>query len=154
MNPTSFEENISAAAPAAPSSSRTTQRQDPYLYAATQLLSDYLDRIESLWVRLQKRFAADPLPIDQVALLLTEVERLFPVVLSAVYRFDATTQEFTFERCVPPVLQNDVQDEAQRQIAQGHFTLALWHRQPTPRASLGLHRYHPRHRYPFGRRWC
>ncbi|MBI3301216.1 MAG: DUF4115 domain-containing protein [Deltaproteobacteria bacterium] len=145
MDHTDPHDNLSADdRPAPASSSLPPQTPAQNLYSDNQLLSDYLDRIESLWVRLQKRSAADLLPIDQVALFLTEVERLFPVVLSAVYRVDATTQEFTFERCVPAALQGDIQDEAQRQIAQGHFALALWHRQPTLHASLGLHRYHPR----------
>lgn len=144
MNSKDPDEDISPIASSTSASSLSPQTPTQNPHGEDQLLSDYLDRIESLWVRLQKRSASDSLPVDHVALFLAEVEHLFPVVLSAAYRVDTATQEFTFERCAPPALQDDIQEEAQRQITAGHFAMALWHRQPTLRASLGLHRYHPR----------
>src|SRR6266508_4338842 len=121
-----------------------TQAQLPRLQLENQRLFDCLDALESRWVGLQKRPDPDLLPIDLPALFLAEVERFFPVVLSAVYRVDGDTYEFNLERCIPPGLREDLQDEAQRQIAQGHFALALRRSRPTVSASLVLHRYHPR----------
>jgi signal transduction histidine kinase len=120
------------------------QAQLRRLQVENQYLLAYLDGIESLWVKLQKRSDPGLLPVDLLATFLTAIQHLFPVVLSAVYRVDAGTQEFTLERCVPPALQGDLQDEMQRQIVHGHFALALRRSRPTVCASLGLHRHHPR----------
>jgi signal transduction histidine kinase len=114
------------------------------LQVENQHLLYYLDRLESLWVRLQKRSGPELLPVDFLANFLTEIENLFPAVLSAVYRVDANTREFILERCVPAGLQDDCEAEGQRQITAGHFALALRRNRPTVCAPLGLHRYHPR----------
>lgn len=127
-----------------PAPQSDTQAQLRRLQVENQYLLAYLDRIESLWVNLQKRSDPGLLPIDLPATLLAAIPHIFPVVLSAVYRVDAETHEFTLEQCVPPGLQEDLQDETQRQIAQGNFALALRRSRPTACASLGLHRYHPR----------
>jgi signal transduction histidine kinase len=127
-----------------PAPQSDTQAQLRRLQVENQYLLAYLDRIESLWVNLQKRSDPGLLPIDLPATLLAAIPHIFPVVFSAVYRVDAETHEFTLEQCVPPGLQEDLQDETQRQIAQGNFALALRRSRPTACASLGLHRYHPR----------
>ncbi|MBI3304016.1 MAG: GAF domain-containing sensor histidine kinase [Deltaproteobacteria bacterium] len=124
--------------------SLNTQAQLLRLQVENQDLLSYLDRIESLWVRLQKRSGPDLLPIDLLSHFLAEIEHLFPAVLSAVYGVDRETHEFTLERCLPAGLHEDFEAEAQRHIAAGHFALALRRSRPTVCAPLGLHRYHPR----------
>jgi two-component system sensor histidine kinase ChiS len=109
-----------------------------------QSLLHALDRIESLWVNLQKRANRELLPVDLLAHFLNEAEALFPTVLAAVYRVDAQTQEFISERCIPAGLQDDLEAEGHCQITQGNFALALRRSRPTVCASLGIHQYHPR----------
>lgn len=146
MNPKDSNGELSVKSPAAPALQVDTQAQLRRLQVENQRLLAYLDSIESLWVNLQKRPNPDLLPIDLLATLLGEVEHLFPVVLSAVYRVEADTHEFTLELCLPAGIQDDLQDEAQRQIAQGHFALALRRSRPTVCESLGLQWHHPRAR--------
>jgi signal transduction histidine kinase len=73
-----------------------------------------------------------------------EVEKLFPTVLSALYRVDPQTYEFLLERCLPLGLDADLEKEVQAQIADGAFALAVRRQRPTPCRSQVLHRYHPR----------
>lgn len=120
------------------------QAQLRRLQAETQSLIKYLDRVESLWVNLQKRSSADLLPVDLLSYFLAEVESLLPSALSAIYRVDQRTYEFTLERCIPSGLHADLETETQLQIAQGNFALALRRSRPTICASQRLHRYHPR----------
>ena len=120
------------------------QAQLRRLQTETQALIKYLDRVESLWVNLQKRASADRLPVDLLSYFLAEVESLVPNVLSAIYNVDRRTYEFTLERCVPSGLQTDLDNETQLQIAQGNFALALRRSRPTVCASKRLHLYHPR----------
>lgn len=114
------------------------------LLVENQRLLDYLDALESFWVNLHRRPAPALLPIDLLATFLTKVGNFFPVVLSGVYRVNPSSYEFTLERCLPPGLREDLQREAQQQITQGHFALALRRSRPTVSASFSLHRYHPR----------
>jgi signal transduction histidine kinase len=114
------------------------------LQVENQSLLHALDRIESLWVNLQKRANRELLPVDLLAHFLTEAEALFPTVLAAVYRVDAQTQEFISERCIPAGLQDDLEAEGHGQITQGNFALALRRSRPTVCPSLGIHQYHPR----------
>jgi signal transduction histidine kinase len=130
----------SATVPAPPDPQAQLRR----LQAETQALIKYLDRVESLWVNLQKRSSADLLPVDLLSYFLAEVETLLPNVLSAIYRVDPRTYEFTLERCVPSGLHADLENETQLQIAQGNFALALRRSRPTICASQRVHHYHPR----------
>lgn len=130
----------SAAIPAPPDPQVQLRR----LQAETQALIRYLDRVESLWVNLQKRSSVNLLPVDLLSYFLAEVETLLPNVLSAIYRVDPRTYEFTLERCVPSGLQADLENETQLQIAQGNFALALRRSRPTICASQRVHHYHPR----------
>ena len=130
----------SATVPAPPDPQAQLRR----LQAETQALIKYLDRVESLWVNLQKRSSADLLPVDLLSYFLAEVETLLPSVLSAIYRVDRRTYEFTLERCVPSGLHADLENETQLQIAQGNFALALRRSRPTICASQRVHHYHPR----------
>src|SRR5581483_4541115 len=120
------------------------QAQLRRLQAETQALIKYLDRVESLWVNLQKRSGADRLPVDLLSYFLAEVESLVPNVLSAIYHVDRRSYEFTLERCVPSGLHADLENETQLQIAQGNFALALRRSRPTTCASQRIHHYHPR----------
>ncbi len=121
-----------------------SQAQFRRLQAETQAVIKYLDRVESLWVNLQKRSSADLLPVDLLSYFLAEIESLLPSVLSAIYRVDRRTYEFTLERCIPAGLHADLENETQLQIAQGHFALALRRGRPTICASQRIHRYHSR----------
>ncbi|MGE0822812.1 MAG: ATP-binding protein [Candidatus Binatia bacterium] len=120
------------------------QAQLRRLQVEAQALISYLDRVESLWVNLQKRSNAELLPVDLLSYFLAEVESLLPTVLSAIYRVDRRTYEFTLERCIPSGLRADVENETQLQIAQGYFALALRRSRPTVSASQRVHHYHPR----------
>ncbi|MCS6927598.1 MAG: HAMP domain-containing histidine kinase, partial [Candidatus Binatia bacterium] len=114
------------------------------LLVENQRLLDSLDTIESLWVNLQRHATPEQLPVDFLATFLAQIGDLFPVVLSGVYRVDPQSHAFTLERCLPAGLREDLQQEAQQQIAQGAFALALRRSRPTVSASISLHRYHPR----------
>ena len=130
----------STTTPAAPDPQAQLRR----LQAETQALIKYLDRVESLWVNLQKRPSVDRLPVDLLSYFLAEIESLLPSVLSAIYNVDRRTYEFTLERCVPSGLHADLENEIQLQIAQGNFALALRRSRPTICASQRVHHYHPR----------
>lgn len=127
----------------------TTSQPDPQaqlrrLQVEAQGVINYLDRVESLWVNLQKRSGGDVLPIDLLAYFLTEVESLLPTVLAGIYRVDRRTYEFALERCLPAGLRTDLENETQLQIAQGNFALALRRSRPTVCTRLSIHHYHPR----------
>jgi signal transduction histidine kinase len=109
-----------------------------------QRLFDYLDAIESFWVNLQRHATPERLPVDLLAAFLSQVGDFFPVVLSGVYQVHPHSHAFTLERCFPPGLREDLQQEARQQITQGYFALALRRSRPTVSASVSLHRYHPR----------
>ena len=119
-----------------------TQAQLLRLQIENQHLLDCLDVSESLWVGLQKWPDPNLLPIDLLAVFLAEAELFFPVVLLSIYRVDVDSHEFNLALCLPPGFQEDLQDEVQHQIAQGHFALALRRSRPTVCPSLGLHRSH------------
>src|SRR5215475_6475387 len=116
------------------------------LQVESQKLLGYLDYIEALWIRLQKRSSPDLLPVDLLGILSTEIASLFPAVLSAIYLANSETHEFTIERCVPEGLREDCEREVQKLIATGHFAQALRRNRPTICQPLVLHRYHPRAR--------
>lgn len=121
-----------------------TQTQLLRLQLENQQLLLCLDRIESLWVTLHRRVNPALLPVDLLANFCGEITHLFPVVLSAIYRVDDHTQEFTLERSAPAGVQEDLEAETQRQIAEGHFALALRRGRPTVCTPLGLQWHHPR----------
>ncbi len=121
-----------------------SQTQLRRLLVESQQLLDSLDRIESLWVRLQKQSNQQLPPTDLLAVLLGEAGHLFPVVLSAVYLVDSETQEFFFERCIPTALRDDLCEEGQRHMAGGNFARTLRRNRPTVCASISLHHEYTR----------
>jgi signal transduction histidine kinase len=127
-----------------PVSSRDAEAGLRRLLVENHRLLDYLDAIESFWVNLQRRSTPALLPVDFLATFLTQVNDLFPVVISGVYQVNPGSYEFTLERCIPVGLTEDLRRETQQQIAQGYFALALRRSRPTVSMSLSLHHYHPR----------
>ena len=107
-------------------------------------LFGFIDRIEALWVNLQKEGRITPPLLDLSALLLEEAACLVPIELAALYRVDPDTQEFFFERSTPPSLSDDLQAEGQAQIEHGAFALTLKRCRPTVVSSHLLHRDYPR----------
>jgi len=130
----------SAAEPTLPEVEKQIRR----LHWENERLLGCLDRIESLWVTLQKRGGADRLPLDLLGMFLSEVDNFFPVVLCGAYRVELPDREFKLERRLAADLCDDLEAEVQRQIAAGHFALALRRSRPTVCPRLGVHRYHPR----------
>ena len=107
-------------------------------------LFGFIDRIEALWVNLQKEGRTTPPVFDLSALLLEEAASLIPIELAALYRVDPDTQEFFFEQSTPSSLSADLQAEGQAQIEHGAFALTLKRCRPTVVSSQLLHRDYPR----------
>ena len=127
--------------------SRSTQQSPAQLrrlLVESQQLFESLDRIESLWVRLQKQTTQQVQPADLLSALLGEADHLFPVVLSALYLVDTETREFLFERCTPAALQDDLIEEGLRQMEGGNFARTLRRNRPTVCNTFGLHQEYTR----------
>jgi hypothetical protein len=119
-------------------------RQPQRALAEDGRLFGFIDRIEALWVNLQKEGRTTPPVFDLSALLLEEAASLIPIELAALYRVDPDTQAFFFERSTPSSLSDDLQAEGQAQIEHGAFALTLKRCRPTVVSSHLLRRDYPR----------
>lgn len=136
--------------PFAPSTQRPADlpapspRQLQRALAEDSRLFGFIDRIEALWVNLQKEVRITPPLLDLSALLLEEAASLIPIELAALYRVAPDTQEFFFEQSTPSSLSDDLQAEGRAQIEHGAFALTLKRCRPTVVPSHLLRRDYPR----------
>ena len=119
-------------------------RQLQRALAEDDRLFGFIDRIEALWVTLQKEARIPPPVLDLSALLLEQAASFLPIELAALYRVDPDTQKFFFERSIPSSLSDDLQAEGRAQIEHGAFALTLKRCRPTLVPSHLLRRDYPR----------
>ena len=71
-------------------------------------LFGFINRIEALWVNLQKEVRITPPVLNLSALLLEQAASLIPIELAALYCVDPDTRKFFFEQSTPSSLSDDL----------------------------------------------
>lgn len=106
--------------------------------AGPQALSTSLERLDTLWKRVQERTVSELSFVDLVDNLLDSMGVAFPVATAAVVRLDGKGCPAAIEHCRPEEARDAWLAETQRLAASGQLTLARQQEKLTLCASHGL----------------